>query len=167
MSYGTGHVFYDNQEEKMKVANYIISLIVCAVGVVFLVIGSQLNHISLDGVSTAASWGNILSWILIGLSIILALYNTFSENIPESKIDFKSYEFHNVLIVITALVAYVAAYYFLGCIITNAIFLPLFMIYLGERNWKVIVIYDAAALLTIWILFEKILGSPLAKAIWA
>ncbi len=151
----------------MKKANYIISLLTCAIGAVFLIVGAGLNHATLDGISTAASWPNILSWILVGLGVLLALYNTFSKNIPESKIDFKSYEFHNVLIVIGILVIYVIGYYYLGCIITNAIFLPLFMLYLGERRWTVLLTYDAASLLIIWFLFEKILKSPLAKAIWA
>lgn len=150
----------------MKHANYIISAVAILIGTVFLITGNSLKTATLDGITSAASWPNILSWVLIGLAVILALYNTFSKNIPESKIDFKSYEFHNVLIVIVMLIAYITAYYYFGCLITNAVFFPAFMIYLGERSWKVLVVYDAAALLVIWFLFEKILRSPLAKPIW-
>ena len=88
----------------MKRANYIISIITCAFAIVFLVVGRQYSNISLDGISTSASWPNILSWILLGLGIFLGIWNTFSKDIPASKIDFKSYEFHNVLIVMAAVI---------------------------------------------------------------
>lgn len=147
----------------MKRANYIISIITCAFAIVFLVVGRQYSNISLDGISTSASWPNILSWILLGLGIFLGIWNTFSKDIPASKIDFKSYEFHNVLIVMAAVIALLIAYKYLGCIISLGIFFPLFMIYLGERSWKAIVIYDVVSLCAIYFIFEKVLGSPLAK----
>ena len=37
------------------------------------------------------------------------------------------------------------------------------MLYLGERSWKAIVIYDVVSLTAIYFIFEKFLGSPLAR----
>ena len=65
--------------------------------------------------------------------------------------------------VISAVIALLIAYKYLGCIISLGIFFPLFMIYLGERSWKAIVIYDVVSLCAIYFIFEKVLGSPLAK----
>ena len=150
----------------MKRANYIISALTCAFAIVFLVVGKQYSNISLDGITTSASWPNLLSWLLLGLGVFLSVWNTFSKNIPASKINFKSYEFHNVLIVMAAVIALLISFKYLGCLISLGIFFPLFMIYLGERSWKALVIYDAVALLTIYFVFEKFLGSPLAKPIF-
>lgn len=147
----------------MKKANYIISVITCAFALVFLIVGKKYAGISLDGISTSASWSNILAWLLLGMGVLLGIWNTFSKNIPESKIDFKSYEFHNVLIVMAAVVALMIAYRYLGTLISLAIFFPLFMIYLGERSWKALLIYDVVSITAIYFIFEKFLGSPLAR----
>jgi len=147
----------------MKRANYIISVLTCVFAIAFLIVGKKYAGISLDGISSSASWPNILAWLLLGLGVFLGVWNTLSKNIPESKIDFKSYEFHNVLIVMAAVVALMIAYRYLGCIIALGIFFPLFMLYLGERSWKVIVIYDVVSLTAIYFIFEKFLGSPLAR----
>lgn len=146
----------------MKRANYVISVLTCAFAIVFLVVGRSYTT-SLDGISTSASWPNILSWLLLGLGVFLAVWNTFSKNIPASKIDYKSYAFHNVLIVMAAVVLLLIIYYYLGCLISLGIFFPLFMLYLGERNWKTLIVYDIVALLVIYLAFEKLLGSPLAR----
>lgn len=151
----------------MKKANYIISALTCAFAVVFLIAGRKYANISLDGISTSASWPNILAWLLLALGVFLAVWNTVSKNIPESKIDFKSYEFHNVLIVMAMVVVLMLLYRYLGTIIALAIFFPVFMLYLGERSWKAIVIYDVASLAAIYLIFEKFLGSPLAKPFFA
>lgn len=146
----------------MKRANYVISALTCAFAIVFLVVG-RMYTTSLDGISTSASWPNILSWLLLGLGIFLAVWNTFSKNIPASKIDFKSYSFHNVLIVMAAVVLLLIVFHYLGCIISLGIFFPLFMLYLGERNWKILIAYDVISLLVIYLAFEKLLSSPLAR----
>ena len=147
----------------MKKANYIISALTCAFAIAFLIAGRKYAGISLDGISTSASWPNILAWILLALGIFLAVWNTVSKDIPASKIDFKSYEFHNVLIVMAAVVALMLLYRYLGTILSLAIFFPAFMLYLGERSWKAIVIYDVVSLTAIYFIFEKFLGSPLAR----
>ena len=150
----------------MKKANYIISVIVCAIAIVFLVVGKQYAGISLDKITSSGDWPIILSWILLGLGIFLAVWNTVSKSVPESKIDFKSYEFHNVLIVMAIVIILLVAFKYLGCLISLGIFFPVFMLYMGEKNWKVLVIYDVAALLGIYLIFEKLLSSPLAKPIF-
>ena len=75
----------------------------------------------------------------------------------------KPNEFHNVLIVMAAVVALMLLYRYLGTILSLAIFFPAFMLYLGERSWKAIVIYDVVSLTAIYFIFEKFLGSPLAR----
>ena len=150
----------------MKKANYIISAITLVVGIVFLIVGQTYAGVSLDGITSSASWPDILCVLLIGLSIVLALYNTFGKDIPESQIDFKSYEFHCVLIVIAMVVALLISFYYLGCLISLAIFFPIFMVFLGERSWKVIAIYDVVSLVAVYLIFEKLLTSPLAPPIF-
>lgn len=122
----------------MKKANYVISILTCAFAVFFLVVGREYANISLDGISTSASWPNILSWVLLGLGVFLGVWNTVSKDIPASKIDFKSYEFINVLIVMAATIALLISFKYLGCLISLAIFLPAFMAYMGERKWVVV-----------------------------
>ena len=97
----------------MKRANYIISLCVCIFAITFILVGQNYANVSLDGITSSASWPNLLAWLLLGLGIVLAVWNTLSKNIPASKIDFKSYEFHNVLIVMAAVLALLIAYYYL------------------------------------------------------
>lgn len=146
----------------MKRANYVISALTCIFAIVFLVVGRAYTT-SLDGISTSSSWPNILSWLLLGLGIFLAVWNTFSKDIPASKIDYKSYAFRSVLVVMAAVILLLIAFHYLGCLISLGIFFPLFMIYLGERDWKIIAAYDVIALLVIYLAFEKLLGSPLAR----
>lgn len=149
----------------MKKANYIISVLVCAFALVFLIIGRKYTT-SLDSITTSRDWPTILSWILLGLGIVLAIWNTFSKNIPPSQIDFRSFEFHNVLIVMAIVIVLLVSFKYLGCLISLGIFFPVFQLYMGERNWKTLVIYDAIALISIYLVFEKLLSSPLAKPIF-
>ena len=146
----------------MKKANYIISAITIAVGVFFLAYGREYAKISLDGITSSASWPNILSWLLVFMGLILAVSNFASKSIPDSKINFKSYEFHCLLIVIAMVFVLLLVWYFFGTLFSLAIFLPAFSYFLGERRWKVLIIYDASIIFIIWLVFEKILGSPLA-----
>ncbi len=146
----------------MKKANYIISIIICAIAIVFLVIGKSYTF-TLDGITTASSWPNILCWILLLLGIVLFFWNTFSKNIPASKIDFRSEEFSKVLITIAMVFGLLVLYYYLGCLISLAIFFPVFLLFLGERNWKTIVIYDVVAVGMIYVVFELILDSRIAR----
>ncbi|MCI9075715.1 MAG: tripartite tricarboxylate transporter TctB family protein [Dorea sp.] len=145
----------------MKIANYIISGIMGAAGVAFLML-SRTYTAAMDSTSTAGTWPGILSWILIGLAVLLALTNTFSKNIPPSAVNIHSAEFRAVLIMIGAVLIYMLSYRFLGCLITNAVFIPFFLYFLGERNKKLIVIYDICVLAAIYLVFEVVLSSKLA-----
>ena len=147
----------------MKRANYIMSTVVCAVAVVFLILGRTYSKYSLDGYSSSASWPNILSWLLLWLGLLLAISNALSKNIPKSEIDFKSIEFQKVLIVMAAVIVLYVAFRYLGCLISLGIFFPLFMIFLGEHNWKTIVIYDVVSLVATYLIFELLLESALAR----
>lgn len=147
----------------MKKANYLISAATIAVGIFFLVYGRQFAEISLDGITSSASWPNILSYLLIFLGVVLGIYNTVSKFIPPSKIDFKSFEFHRLLIVIAMVIALLLIWRYFGTIISLAIFLPAFSALLGERRWYVLVLYDVGVIVCVWLIFEKLLNSPLAK----
>lgn len=146
----------------MKKANYVIGIIILAVAITFLFIGRSYTF-SLDGATTASSWPNILCYILIFLAVILLVWNTFSKDIPESKIDFKSHEFYMVLITMAMVFVLLLVYRYMGCLISLGIFFPVFLVFLGERNWKTIVIYDVAALIFIYLMFEVVLGSRIAR----
>lgn len=148
----------------MKRANYIISVVMAGIGILFLTVGRQYSSAALDAESSAATWPTILSWILIGLAVILAITNTISKDIPESGIDFRGAGFRAVLMMIGIVLTYLVSYCFLGCLITNGIFIPILLYFLGERNWKVIVIYDVAVLAAVYLLFEVLLSSKLAPA---
>lgn len=150
----------------MKKGNYIISVLAIVVGAVFLAAGRALGGSSLDGYTSANTWPNILSAILIALGILLAVVNTVSKNIPESKIDYKSPDFHRLLLFILLVLIYAALFYLLGCLIASAVFIPVFLAFFGERSWKLIVIYDGAFLILLYVLFEQVLKSPLSRPIF-
>lgn len=145
----------------MKIANYIISGIMGAVGVFFLIL-SRTYTAAMDSTSNAGTWPGILSWILIALAVLLALTNTFGKNILSSVTKTDSAGFRAVLTMIGAVFLYLLSYRFLGCLITNAVFLPFFLYFLGEKNWKIIIAYDACAIAAIYFIFEVILSSKLA-----
>ena len=147
----------------MKKANYLISILTIATGVFFLIYGRRFAEIRLDGITSSASWPNILSYLLIFLGVVLGVYNTISKYIPPSKIDFKSYEFHMLLIVIAMVIALLLVWRYFGTLISLAIFLPALSLLLGERRWYVLLAYDAGEILCVWLIFEKLLNSPLAK----
>ena len=147
----------------MKTANYIISILTAAIGAVFLWIGRSYDSYSLDGVTTAASWPNLLSVILIGLAVLLAVSTAFSHNKTPAPIQVKNPEFQAVLRTIIIILAYTVSFYFLGCLISNLIFVPIFLLTFGERNWKTILLYDVGLLVFIYVIFEVILSSRLAR----
>ncbi|WP_418482252.1 tripartite tricarboxylate transporter TctB family protein [Dysosmobacter sp.] len=147
----------------MKKANYIISLITVVIGLFFLVYGRQYTGISLDGITSSASWPNILSWLLIFMGVILAIYNSVSKFIPASKIDYKSYEFRCLMLVVAMIVVLLLVWYYFGTLTSLALFLPALCYFLGERRWLVLAAYDIGVVLFIWLVFEKLLNSPLAK----
>lgn len=145
----------------MKIANYVISGIMGAVGMIFLILGRTYTA-AMDSTSTAGTWPCILSWILIGLAALLALTNKFSKEIAPSAVNIHGAEFKAVLIMIGAVLMYLLSYRFLGCLITNGVFIPFFLYFLGERNLKVIVLYDIGVLAAVYIVFEVLLSSKLA-----
>lgn len=147
----------------MKTANYIISAITAAVGAVFLWVGQSYGAHSLDGVTTAASWPNLLSAILIGLSVLLAASTALSRKDAPAPLQFKSPEFQAVLRTILLVLAYTVSFCYLGCLLTNLIFVPIFLLTFGERNWKILVFYDVGLLVFVYVVFELILSSRLAR----
>lgn len=149
--------------KKGKRVDIIIGTLGIAVGIVFFIIGKSYASFSADGgYTTASTWPTILSFAMIGLSTLLVVYTLFRKNLPHTDLDVKSKEFRGVLLMILALIAYFLSFKYLGCLITNAIFLPVLLYYFGERNWKYIVIYDIGALALIYVLFELVLKSRLA-----
>lgn len=147
----------------MKRVNYMLSAAICVVAITFLLFGQIYGKNSLDGYTSSASWPNFLSILLLGMGILLAAWNTFSKDVPDSKIDFKSLEFRNVLIVMASILVLFVAFRYLGCLISLGIFFPLFMWFLGERSWKTIIIYDVLSLTIIYVVFVLVLGSKLAE----
>ena len=149
--------------KREKLANYIISAIGIAAGIVFLLIGRNYSRATVDGgMTTAATWPTILSWLMIGLSVLLFIHTLVRKTLPTSEIVINSPEFRAVLLMMLGLVAYYLSFRYLGCLITNAVFLPIMLIWFGERRWKFIVLYDAGALLVIYVLFQLVLESRLA-----
>lgn len=150
----------------MKKANYVISALAIIIGIVFLVVGHSMPVFSLDGITDSTTWPDILSIVLIGLGVLLAVVNTVSKKIPGGPIDYKSKDFKNLIIFAVILAIYGVLFYLLGCLISTAIFVPVALIFVGQRSWKFIVIYDAALLVGLYVLFELVLKSPLAKPIF-
>lgn len=150
----------------MKKANYIISALMIALGGIVLYVGRDYDTYTLDGITTAASWPNLLSILLIVLSVLLAISNAFSHDNTEAPIRFGGPGFRMVLRTILAVLAYTISYYFLGCLISNALFVPVFLLLFGERNWKTIVLYDLGMLAFVYVVFGVILSSRLAPPIF-
>lgn len=146
----------------MKTANYFISLITALVGALFLWIGRDYGRYSLDGVTTAASWPTILCVVLIVLAVLLALSTALDKRDIPAPIRLNSPEFRAVLHTIILILAYMVSFRLLGCLISNLIFVPLFLLSFGERSWKTIVLYDLGLLAFIYVVFEIVLSSRLA-----
>lgn len=152
----------------MKRTNYVISALVIGIGVLFLLVGRNMKVFSLDGITDARTWPNGLAWVLIGLGALLALSNRFGKKADPSAaaIDYRGKEFFHVAQFILLIAVYGIMFYVLGCVLANLIFIPVFMIFFGERKWKVIVVYDIILAVSIYFLFEKLLMSPLARPIF-
>lgn len=154
--------------KKEKLANYIIGAVSAAAGLMFLLISKNYAKYSVDGgYTTAATWPTILSWVMMGLSVLLIVYTIVRKDLPQCDLDVKGPEFRGVLLMILGLIGYYLSFKYLGCLITNAIFLPILLIFFGERRWKFILIYDVGAMVVIYVLFELVLESRLAPPFFA
>lgn len=146
----------------MKTANYIISLLTAIMGAVFLWVGRSYRGYSLDGATTASSWPTILCILLILLAALLAVSTALDKRDIPAPLQWKSTEFRAVVRTILLVLAYTVSFRLLGCLISNLIFVPLFLLAFGERDWKTIVLYDLGLLAFIYVVFEVILSSHLA-----
>lgn len=152
----------------MKRANYITGLIGVVVGAVFLIVGREYRTASVDGgYTTAATWPTIISWVMIGLSCLLIVSTAVTKGGQSCGVQFNSPQFRGVLLMMLFLSAYYLSFRYLGCLITNAIFLPLMLIAFGERRPLFIGIFDVGALVVIYLLFQVVLESRLAPPFFA
>ena len=147
----------------MKRINYFISVICFSIGIIFFAVSRDYVSASIDsGYTSAATWPTILSVAMVGLAVLLFLSTLFSKDDSQNLFSLKNREFAAVLLMMLALVIYYISFRYLGCIITNAIFLPILLICFGERRWKFIVMYDIGVLVAIYVLFQIVLKSNLA-----
>lgn len=63
------------------------------------------------------------------------------------------------------LLLYIGMNFLAGYYIATAIFMPVGMLYLGQRNWKAIVGVTGGLLLVIWLFFDVILGMVMPTGI--
>ena len=149
--------------KREKLANYIISVVGVLVGCVYLYISRNYTRATVDGgFTSAATWPTMLSWAMIGLSVLLFIHTVVRKDLPTSEVRVDSREFRAVLLMMLGLIAYYLSFRYLGCLITNAVFLPVLLICFGERRWWFIVLYDVGALIIIYYLFQVVLRSRLA-----
>lgn len=149
----------------MRKWNYIISVIAILLGTGVIIANAKFPIEFGNGDPGAGFWPTMLGGFLIGLGILLAAATTkkkedrektFSVTLPGNLLVYR----FMVLTVLFCVVMYVG-----GLLLAALVFLPVAMHMLGARGKSVIII-DLLTVAAIYIIFARMLHTPLPEPIW-
>lgn len=142
----------------MKIANYIISGIMLALGIAIAVMASQFKIEFGTGDPGAGFWPAALGCILIILAILL-FFTTIKNKAEMGEKTFTIDTPANVrvYVIMAVVVAFCVVLYFLGFYIAAALFLPVVMYILEVRSPKKIIITTAATVIGVYVIFGILL----------
>ena len=126
----------------------------------FIYVWAGIFYVSSLSVKDSAS--RLFPQIMCGLSVLLATLFLISclrgKDVKEGDdpINFAGTGRAAVMGIILA--GYILLNYLTGFYISTVVFLPIGMLYLGQRNWKIIAIISVALPLIVYLFFDLLLG---------
>ena len=134
---------------------------------IFIYIWAGIFFVSSLGIEDAGS--RMFPQIMCGLSVLLATLFLISclrgKDVKEGDDPISFAGTGRAAVMGAILSGYILLNYLTGFYISTVIFLPIGMLYLGQRNWKVIVAISIALPLIIFLFFDLLLGMMMPTGI--
>lgn len=134
---------------------------------IFIYIWAGIFFVSSLGIEDAGS--RMFPQIMCGLSVLLATLFLISclrgKDVKEGDAPISFAGTGRAAVMGAILGGYILLNYLTGFYISTVIFLPIGMLYLGQRNWKVIVAISIALPLIIFLFFDLLLGMMMPTGI--
>lgn len=134
---------------------------------IFIYIWAGIFFVSSLGIEDAGS--RMFPQIMCGLSVLLATLFLISclrgKDVKEGDDPISFAGTGRAAVMGAILGGYILLNYLTGFYISTVIFLPIGMLYLGQRNWKVIVAISIALPLIIFLFFDLLLGMMMPTGI--
>lgn len=149
----------------MKKCNYVISAVTGALGVIILILSAGLGvGFKTDGGISTGTWPAIMGGIMTGAAVILLIMTLSNrKKYEEMEVALKLPANKRVYAVMGIMVLYCVLLNILGLYISGALLIPVLMWILGERNKKKMAAVTVVTLISIFIIFNLILGTKLPE----
>ena len=126
----------------------------------FIYIWAGIFYVSSLSIKDPAS--RLFPQIMCGLSVLLATLFLISclrgKDVKEGDAPISFAGTGRAVVMGVILGGYILLNYLLGFYISTVIFMPIGMLYLGQRNWKIIASVSIALPLIIYVFFDLVLG---------
>ena len=150
----------------MRKWNYIVAVIIALLGGAVIAINAQYTIEFGAGDPGAGFWPTMLGGLLIVLAVVLAVMTTKNKDKESSKTfsislpaNFLVYQFMGLTVLFCVVM------YFLGLIVAALLFIPVAAYMLGARG-KGMFILDVLFVLALYVVFVKLLHTPIPEPIW-
>lgn len=150
----------------MKKWNYIIAVVVAALGAGVIALSSKFPVTLGEGDPGAGFWPMILGGCLILTAVILLYVNIRHKDREEAKTFALTLPANLMVYKFMALtVAFCVVMYVLGLLVAAFLFVPVAMYMLGARG-KMILIIDVIFIVALYVIFMRVLHTPFPEPIW-
>ena len=150
----------------MRKWNFVIAAVMAALGAAVIGLSAKFPIELGVGDPGAGFWPTVLGAILILTAVLLLFVNLRHREREEKKTfalalpaNFLVYKFMGLT------VAFCVAMYVLGLLIAALLFIPVAMYLLGARG-KMILIIDVVFVVALYVVFVRLLHTPLPQPIW-
>jgi putative tricarboxylic transport membrane protein len=146
--------------QKMKTGNILSSLISIAIGCIIIFLSKDFPK----EVSSAPGPGfypKIISYILIGLGIILLIQTLFTQKKKEMVVLFKSQEAKFVYKIVGITILYLIMLTIIGFTISTLLFLFVTFYVMGLKSYKLLIIIPIVTTTALLLLFKGVFHIPL------
>lgn len=149
----------------MKKCNYVISAVAAVLGVAILALSAGLGiGFKEEGGISAGTWPSIMGGVMVGAAVILLIMTLVNrKKYEEMEVTLKLPANRRVYLVMGIMAAYCVLLNILGIYISGVILIPVLMWILGERNKKKMALVTIVILISIFIIFNMILGTKLPE----
>lgn len=135
-------------------------------GIIITMIGAGMFYMTFDMVEAAAKWSRIITLLLTGMGVMILIRGVrLTKKLRSGEIKEAApialAGLTPAMVMLALSIGYIVVMNLTGIYISTAVFMPVLMLYLGVRNWKVVIITTAGVELFIWGLFDCLLHVPL------
>lgn len=150
----------------MRKWNYIIAVVMAALGAAVIAINSKFPSEFGVGDPGAGFWPSLMGGLLILLAVLLAIMTTKNKEQDTQKTFALSTPGNLLVYKFMALtVAFCVVMYLLGLLVAALLFIPVTMYMLGARG-KAVFIIDVIFVAALYVVFVRMLHTPLPEPIW-